>query len=297
MSLYELHVRDFSVNDPTVPASHRGTYEAFADQNTLGMTHLRALAQDGLKAVHILPSFHFASVNEDKSKWLLPGDLSQFPPASTQQQAAVAATQSSPPYNWGYDPVHYLAPEGAYAINPDNRVREYRTMVEGLHTAGLRVVQDVVFNHTNSSGEGPNSNLDEVVPGYYHRLDANGSLENGSCCPDTAPEHRMMEKLVIDTLVLNAKEYKIDGFRFDIMSFMFTYNMANIQAALQALTPENSGVDGAKIYLYGEGFNFGDTANNQIGTNASQVNLYGFGIGSFNDRIRDGIGGGSPFHG
>jgi pullulanase len=105
----------------------------------------------------------------------------------------------------------------------------------------------------------------------------------------------MMEKLVIDTLVLNAKEYKIDGFRFDIMSFMFTYNMANIQAALQALTPENSGVDGAKIYLYGEGFNFGDTANNQIGTNASQVNLYGFGIGSFNDRIRDGIGGGSPF--
>jgi pullulanase len=295
LSLYELHVRDFSVNDPTVPANHRGTYEAFADQNTLGMSHLQTLAQDGLKAVHILPSFHFASVNEDKSKWLLPGDLSQFPPAGTQQQAAVAATQSSPPYNWGYDPVHYLAPEGAYAINPDNRVKEYRTMVEGLHTAGLRVVQDVVFNHTNAAGEGPNSNLDEVVPGYYHRLDANGSLENGSCCPDTAPEHRMMEKLVIDTLVLNAKEYKIDGFRFDIMSFMFTYNMTNIQAALAALTPENSGVDGSKIYLYGEGFNFGDTANNQIGTNASQVNLYGIGIGSFNDRIRDGIHGGSPF--
>ena len=168
-------------------------------------------------------------------------------------------------------------------------------MVEGLHKAGLRVVQDVVFNHTNASGEGPNSNLDEVVPGYYHRLDANGSLENGSCCPDTAPEHRMMEKLIIDTLVLNAKEYKIDGFRFDIMSFMFTYNMTDIQAALEALTPENSGVDGSKIYLYGEGFNFGDTANNQIGPNASQVNLYGFGIGTFNDRIRDGIHGGSPF--
>ncbi|MGA8087107.1 MAG: pullulanase-type alpha-1,6-glucosidase [Terracidiphilus sp.] len=295
MSLYELHVRDFSVNDPTVPASHRGTYEAFADQNTLGMTHLRTLAQDGLKAVHILPSFHFASVNEDKSKWLLPGDLSQYPRAGTQQQAAVQATLTNPPYNWGYDPVHYLAPEGAYAINPDNRVREYRTMVEGLHREGLRVVQDVVFNHTNASGEGPNSNLDEVVPGYYHRLDANGSLENGSCCPDTAPEHRMMEKLIIDTLELNAKEYKIDGFRFDIMSFMFTYNMSDIKAALAALTPENSGVDGSKIYLYGEGFNFGDTASNQIGQNASQVNLYGYGIGSFNDRIRDGIHGGSPF--
>ena len=188
-----------------------------------------------------------------------------------------------------------MTPEGSYAINPDNRVREYRVMVDGLHKAGLRVVQDVVFNHTNASGEGPNSNLDEVVPGYYHRLDANGNLENGSCCPDTASEHKMMEKLIIDTLVLNAREYKIDGFRFDIMSFMFTYNMQHIQAALQALTPEKDGVDGSKIYLYGEGFNFGDTANNQIGPNASQINLYGFGIGTFNDRIRDGIRGGSPF--
>ena len=295
LSIYELHIRDFSVNDLSVPASHRGMYEAFADQSSNGMTHLRTLAQDGLKAVHILPSFHFASVNEDKSTWLLPGNLTPYPPAGTQQQAAVQATLSSPPYNWGYDPVHYAAPEGSYAINPDNRVMEYRTMVEGLHTAGLRVVQDVVFNHTNAAGEGPNSNLDEVVPGYYHRLDANGSLENGSCCPDTAPEHRMVEKLIIDTLVLNAKEYKIDGFRFDIMSFMFTYNMTNIKTALAELTSQNSGVDGSKIYLYGEGFNFGDTQNNQIGPNASQINLYGYGIGSFNDRIRDGIHGGSPF--
>ena len=295
LSIYELHVRDFSVNDPSVPVNHRGMYEAFADQNTYGMTHLRTLAQVGLKAVHIMPSFHFASVNEDKSTWLLPGNLSGYPPDGTQQQAAVQATLTSPPYNWGYDPVHYATPEGSYAINPNNRVFEYRTMVQGLHTAGLRVVQDVVFNHTNASGEGPNSNLDEVVPGYYHRLDANGSLENGSCCPDTAPEHRMMEKLIIDTLVLNAKEYKIDGFRFDIMSFMFTYNMTDIKAGLSALTPENSGVDGSKIYLYGEGFNFGDTVNNQIGPNASQINLYGFGIGTFNDRIRDGIHGGSPF--
>ena len=295
LSLYELHIRDFSVNDLTVPAADRGMYEAFADKNSDGMRHLRALAESGLKAVHILPSFHFASVNEDKSMWLLPGNLSSYPPDGEQQQAAVAATLSSPPYNWGYDPVHYLAPEGSYAENPDNRVREYRTMVEGLHDTGLRVVQDVVFNHTNASGEGPNSNLDEVVPGYYHRLDANGNIETGSCCPDTASEHRMMEKLIIDTLVLNAREYKIDGFRFDIMSFMFTYNMKDIQAALSALTPEKDGVDGSKIYLYGEGFNFGDTANNQIGPNASQINLYGFGIGTFNDRIRDGIRGGSPF--
>jgi len=295
MSVYELHVRDFSINDPTVPVLHRGMYEAFADQNSDGMKHLRTLAASGLKAVHILPSFHFASVNEDKSTWIIPTGLAQDPADSTQQQAAVAASQSSPAYNWGYDPVHYMTPEGSYAIDPINRVREYRTMVDGLHQAGLRVVQDVVFNHTNAAGEGPNSNLDEVVPNYYHRLDANGSLENGSCCPDTASEHKMMDKLIIDTLVLNARDYKIDGFRFDIMSFMFTYNITHIQQALQALTPEKDGVDGSKIYLYGEGFNFGDTANNQIGPNASQVNLYGFGVGTFNDRIGDGIHGGSPF--
>jgi len=295
LSLYELHIRDFSVNDATVPQPHRGFYEAFDDQNSNGMRHLRELAQSGLKAVHILPSFHFASVNEDQSTWKTTGDLSQFPPDGQQQQAAVAAIQGSDAFNWGYDPVHYMTPEGSYAINPDNRVREYRTMVAGLHKAGLRVVQDVVFNHTNAYGEGPNSNLDEVVPGYYHRLDANGNIETGSCCPDTASEHRMMEKLMIDTLVLNAREYKIDGFRFDIMSFHFTYNMQHIQAALSALTTRHDGVDGAKIYLYGEGFNFGDTANNQIGPNASQINLYGFGIGTFNDRIRDGIRGGSPF--
>jgi len=295
LSLYELHIRDFSVNDLTVPAAHRGMYEAFDDQDSNGMRHLRSLAESGLKAVHILPSFHFASVNEDKSTWIIPAGLAQYPPDGQQQQAAVTASQTSPAYNWGYDPVHYMTPEGSYAINPGTRVREYRVMVNGLHKAGLRVVQDVVFNHTNASGEGPNSNLDEVVPNYYHRLDANGSLETASCCPDTAAEHKMMEKLIIDTLVLNAREYKIDGFRFDIMSFMFTYNMHDIQQALQALTPEKDGVDGSTIYLYGEGFNFGDTANDQIGPNASQINLYGFGIGTFNDRIRDGIHGGSPF--
>jgi pullulanase len=295
LTLYELHIRDFSINDATVPALHRGTYDAFDDQNSNGMRHLRALAASGLKAVHILPSFHFASINEDKSTWQTTGNLSNDPPDSDAQQAAVTAIQGSDGYNWGYDPVHYMTPEGSYAVDPDNRVREYRSMVQGLHRAGLRVVQDVVFNHTSASGENPNSNLDMTVPGYYHRLDQNGNLETGSCCADTASEHRMMEKLMIDTLVLNAREYKIDGFRFDILSFHFLYNMRHIQQALRELTPERDGVDGSKIYIYGEGFNFGDTANDQIGPNADQVNLYGYGIGTFNDRIRDGIRGGSPF--
>jgi pullulanase len=270
-------------------------YEAFNDQNSDGMRHLQELAKSGLKAVHILPSFHYSTVNEDKSTWQRTGDLSHCPPDGKQQQAAVAAIQCCDAYNWGYDPVHYIAPEGSYAINPDNRVLEYRTMVEGLHKAGLRVIQDVVFNHTKTPSGQRHSNLDEVVPGYYHRLDSNGKLETAGFGEDTASEHRMMEKLMIDTLVLNAREYKIDGFRFDIMNFHFTYNMQHIQEALRALTPEKDGVDGSKIYLYGEGWNFGDTQNNQIGPEADQMNLYGFGIGTFNDRIRTAIRGGSRF--
>jgi pullulanase len=107
VSLYELHIRDFSVNDLTVPKAHCGMYEAFADQNSDGMRHLRELAKNGLKAVHILPSFHFASVNEDKSTWMTTGNLSLYPPDGQQQQAAVAGIQGSDAYNWGYDPVHY----------------------------------------------------------------------------------------------------------------------------------------------------------------------------------------------
>ncbi len=295
ISIYELHVRDFSVGDPTVPAGLKGTYGAFADPNSNGMRHLRTLAQSGLKAVHILPSFHYDAVNEDKSTWQSPGNLSQYPPDGQQQQAAVAAVQSNDAYNWGYNPHHFMAPEGAYAVNPYRRVFEYRQMVAGLHAAGLRVIQDVVFNHTSASGQTFAANLDELVPNYYHRLDSNGVQLTGSCCADTASEHRMFEKLMIDTLVLNAKQYKIDGFRFDEMSMHFTYNMADIKAALNALTPEADGVDGSKIYLYGEGFQIGEAANNAIGPNASQINLYGFGIGTFNDRIRDGVRGGGPF--
>src|SRR3984957_6659447 len=242
LSIYELHIRDFSANDMTVPPPHRGTYLAFADHGTNGMKHLQALAGAGLKAVHLLPSFHFASINEDRATWLTTPDLSPFPPDGTQQQAAVAAIQNADGFNWGYDPVHFFAPEGGYALNPDNRVIEYREMVQGLHHSGLRVIQDVVFNHTNAVGESSNSVLDKVVPGYYNRLDADGNQLSGSCCPDTAPEHKMMGKLITDAVVLNAKQYKIDGFRFDLMSFLFVSNMQQIQNALANPTPEKDGV-------------------------------------------------------
>ena len=293
MSIYELHVRDFSIADPTVPSEHRGMYMAFTDIGSQGMKHLHDLAQSGLKAVHLLPTFHFSSraVNEDKSKWESPGNLASYPPNGEQQQTAIVAVRSKDAYNWGYDPVHYMVPEGSYAIDPDKRILEYRTMVESLHKAGLRVIQDVVFNHTSTHGESPESNLDETTPLYYHRLNANGELMTGSCCADTASEHRMMEKLIIDTLLLNAKEYKIDGFRFDLMSMHFTYNLKAIRHALDSLTLAKDGVDGAKIYVYGEGWNFSETANSAIGANASQLNLYGYSVGTFNDRMRDGIRG------
>ncbi len=292
-SVYELHVREFSTADTSVPEEYRGTYLAFTNPATYGMTHLQRLANAGLKAVHIMPTMHTGSINEDKTTWQSPGDLSGYPPDGTQQQAAVTAVQQSDDYNFGYDPVHYFAPNGAYAFNPDNRVIEYRQMVMGLHKAGLRVVQDMVFNHTFADGENTFSVLDEVVPGYYYRLDANGNVDTASCCYDTASEHKMFEKLMIDNVVQNAIQYKIDGFRFDDMSLHFVYNMQHIQQALQNLTLEKDGVDGSKIYIYGEGFLNSETA--ALGVNATQQNLYGSGIGTFNDRIRDGIRGGSSF--
>lgn len=295
LSIYELHVRDFSVGDATVPAGHRGTYLAFTDMGSDGMKHLEQLADAGLKAVHLLPTFHFNSINEDKTTWKTTSDLTGFAPDSQSQQAAVAAVQSADGYNWGYDPDHYLAPEGGYAVDPPYRVKEYRQMVMGLHRAGLRVIQDVVFNHTSGFGQASNSILDQVVPNYYNRLDNDGNLETGSCCADTATEHLMMGKLQQDAILWNVKKYKIDGFRFDILSFTFVKNVNQIQQALAKLTLEKDGVDGSKIYIYGEGFNFGETANSALGVNASQLNLYGNGVGTFNDRIRDGVRGGGPF--
>lgn len=179
----------------------------------------------------------------------------------------------------GLRPGELLRARGRYAFNPDNCVREYREMVKGLHRAGLRVIQDVVFNHTSAIGENPNAVLDEIVPDYYNRLDAGGNQLSGSCCPDTAAKHKMMGKLIVDAVVLNTTEYKIDGFRFDLMSFMSVSNMQQIKAVLAKLTPERDGVDGSKIYLYGEGCDFGEVANNALGVNANQVNLVGNGIG------------------
>jgi len=298
-SIYELHVRDFSISDETVPAAHRGTYLAFADRQSDGMRHLRQLARSGLNTVHLLPVNDIASIEERRSAQEEPAcDLAALPPASEQQQECVAAVGAKDGFNWGYDPLHYTTPEGSYATDPSGtpRTREFRQMVQGLNGAGLRVVMDVVYNHTPAAGQDPNSILDRVVPGYYQRLNpTTGSVETSSCCANTATEHAMMEKLMIDSVLTWAKEYKLDGFRFDLMGHQPKSAMVNLRRALDKLTLARDGVDGRRVYLYGEGWDFGEVADNARFVQATQPEMASTGIGTFNDRLRDSVRGGGPF--
>ncbi len=297
LNLYELHIRDFSVMDLSVPAKQRGTYLAFTQAQSDGMKHLKTLAKSGLKAVHLLPSFDIATIEENKKLWQNPdyAKLAKMPPDGKGQQLEVSKYADLDGFNWGYDPLHYTTPEGSYAVNPDQRINEYRSMVQALNQSGLRVIQDVVYNHTNAAGQNANSILDKIVPGYYHRLSLEGNLESSTCCANTASEHTMMRKLMIDSLLVWAKDYKIDGFRFDLMGHHMLEDIKAVKTALSSLTVAKDGVDGSKIYIYGEGWNFGEVANNARGINATQGNLYGTGIGSFSDRLRDAVRGGGPF--
>jgi pullulanase/glycogen debranching enzyme len=285
MSIYELHVRDFSANDPSVSSTSRGKYAAFAEAGSKGMQHLRALAQAGLTDVHLLPVYDFASVPETGCTTPNPSGG----PADETQQDAVRATQASDCFNWGYDPQHYSAPEGSYSSDANDlakRVVEFRRMVMGLHAAGLRVGMDVVYNHTSSSGQNERSVLDRVVPGYYHRLNANGDIERSTCCENTATEQLMMAKLMSDSVLLWAREYKIASFRFDLMGHQPRSVMEVIKARLKSEL-------GREVQLLGEGWNFGEVADGRRFVQASQLSLNGSGIGTFNDRLRDAVRGSS----
>lgn len=290
MTIYELHVRDFSANDPTVPPTHRGKFLAFTDRDSAGMQHLRGLASAGITDVHLLPVFDIATVPElGCQDPVIPMAAAD----SDMQQAAIAAVRDKDCFNWGYDPYHYTAPEGSYATDPDDgasRIREMRAMVMGLHGAGLRVGMDVVYNHTTASGQNDKSVLDRIVPGYYHRLDANGDVETSTCCQNTAAENLMMGKLMIESAVTWATQYKIDSFRFDLMSFHPRATMEQLKAAVDAATHRDT-------FLLGEGWNFGEIANNARFVQASQLSLGGSGIGTFSDRARDFVRGGGPFDG
>ena len=265
--VWEVNVKDFS-NDPAsgVSAKNRGKYLAFTENgttvngsgtSTTGMDYLKEL---GVNYVQLLPIFDFGSVDE----------------ASAEDQ-----------FNWGYDPKNYNVPEGSYSSNPYDgnvRINEAKQMIQAIHNNGMGVVMDVVFNHTY---EGARSWFNITVPDYYYRFTESGSWSNGSGCGnDTASEHLMFRKYMVDSVVYWAKEYHIDGFRFDLMGLHDTETMNAIREALDELE------GGEKILMYGEGWSIGTNA--EPGTvMATQQNMSKLSdrIGAFNDGIRDGIKG------
>lgn len=285
--LYELHVRDFSVADESVPSNLRGTYRAFTLDGTDGDRHLRALAGAGITHVHLLPVNDFTSVEEDPARRRDPQISHGLPPDSPLPQEAIARLRALDSFNWGYDPYHYLVPEGSYATAPEGgaRVLEFREMVQALHRKGLRVVLDVVFNHTFAAGLADEAVLDKIVPLYYHRLDNDGQVRNTSCCSDTASERWMMEKLMRDALDLWRTQYGIDGFRFDLMNLHSVATMGRLRDYLRQ--------QDTSIVLYGEAWPFGSLLEKDPAGAFTQPKAFGQNIGVFNDRIRDAIRGGT----
>jgi pullulanase len=286
MVVYELHVRDFSLTDDSVPRARRGKYLAFTDTGSRGMRHLQALAKAGMTDIHLLPVFDLASVPE---AGCITPQVPAAPPDSAAQQAAVMAVAAKDCFNWGYDPWHFNAPEGSFASDAADgavRIREFRQMVMALHRAGLRVGMDVVYNHMAAAGQQQKSVLDRIVPGYYHRLDATGQVERSTCCDNTATEHLMMGKLMVDSVRLWATQYRIDSFRFDLMAHQ-------PRAVMETLQQDVNKATGRQVQLIGEGWNFGEVADGQRFVQASQRSLNGSGIGTFSDRARDAVRGGS----
>ncbi|WP_448212763.1 pullulanase-type alpha-1,6-glucosidase [Colwellia sp. MEBiC06753] len=313
--LYEVHVRDFSAAESQLSnEAFRGKYKAFTDEKSNGGKHLKALKQAGLTHIHLLPVFDIGTVNEAENQAIdLQSSLAQvcqiapntsicakdFDASATlgellasydvstgDAQALVTELKTVDKYNWGYDPFHYTVPEGSYAINPDgqSRIIEFREMVQSLHQQGFRVIMDVVYNHTHQAGLATTSVLDKIIPNYYQRLHPiTGEIEQSTCCDNTATERVMMEKLMIDSLVTWARDYKIDGFRFDLMGHQPKAAMLKARAAVRAVDPDT--------YFYGEGWNFGEVANNRQFVQASQLELGGTEIGTFTDRLRDAVRG------
>ncbi|CAE7565736.1 PU1 [Symbiodinium natans] len=290
--IYELHVRDFSARDKSVASGRRGRYLAFEQEGTNGDRHLRKLAAAGMTHVHLLPTFDFGSVPEraeDRAEPVMP---TKAGPDSEGQQMAVMEVAEKDAFNWGYDPVLYGVPEGSYSSDPDGmaRVHEHRRMIAGLHKKGLRVVADVVFNHAFGSGPvGNHSILDKCVPGYYLRRREDGRVENSTCMNNTATERYMMERHVVDMVRHWAIEHRMDGFRFDLMGHITLACIQKCRAALDELSIQEHGIDGPRLLLYGEGWEFGEIEGGARGDTACQRHLAGTGIASFNDHLRGAV--------
>jgi len=320
---YETHIRDFSSDDSALSnKAYRGKYKAFSEQSSDGIQHLKALQKAGLNNIHLLPTFDIATVNEQPNQPVslhnsiaevkekvcdleptisicsdnvaeldeqqtLKSLLTSYDPSGTQAQKLVSELRQFDDFNWGYDPYHYTVPEGSYALNPQgiSRLVEFREMVQSIHGLGFRVIMDVVYNHTHQSGLEPNAVLDKIVPNYYHRLDPiTAAIEQSTCCDNTATERVMMAKLMTDSLVTWARDYKIDGFRFDLMGHQPKSAMLIAREAVRKVDSDT--------YFYGEGWNFGEVANNKQFVQASQLELGGSEIGTYTDRLRDAVRGG-----
>lgn len=270
-SVWEISVADFSSSESSgVSEANRGKYLAFTEEGTTvngvqgaSSTCVDYLKKLGVKYVQIMPFYDFGSVDESKNI------MNQ--------------------YNWGYDPVNYNCPEGSYSTNPKKgevRIKECKQMIQALHNAGIGVIMDVVYNHTYTS----DSWLQRTVPNYYYRMNNDGTFSNGSgCSNDTASEHLMFRKYMIDSVTYWASEYHIDGFRFDLMGLHDVTTMNSIRTALDNLYADGSG---SQILMYGEAWDM--ATNCDEGTVlASQKNLKQLSdrIGAFDDTIRDAIKG------
>ncbi len=311
ITIYESHIRDFSILDESTSPEHRGKYMAFTESNSVPVQHLQTLQNAGLTHFHMLPANDIATIPEDAQSRVDITDtvgrlcsvnaaapvcgtennnttlfdvLEGYSPGTTQAQALVESMRAYDGFNWGYDPHHFAAPEGSYATDPDGtaRIVEMRAMNQALHEMGLRVVLDVVYNHTASSGLYDKSVLDKVVPGYYQRLnEITGRIENSTCCENTATEHVMMAKLMNDSLVSFAEHFGFDSFRFDLMGHIPKQAILEAREAVRAVDPDT--------YFYGEGWNFGEVVNNRRFEQAAQLNMAGTEVGTFSDRQREAV--------
>lgn len=252
--IYELHHRDFSI-DPSSGLGNKGKFLALTDPKAI--EYLKRL---GVNAIHILPSFDYASVDETRL--------------------------DTPQYNWGYDPKNYNVPEGSYSTDPYSptvRIKEFKQMVQALHRAGIRVILDVVYNHTFDI---KNSNFQRVNPDYFYRKTADGKYSDGSGCGnETASEKALMREYMLESVKYWVNEYHIDGFRFDLMGVHDIVTMNDIRAAVDQIDPS--------IYIYGEGWSAGSCAypTDKLAMKANTRQLNG--IGAFCDDMRDALRG--PF--
>jgi pullulanase len=319
--VYETHIRDFSASDSAGTPTLNGKYLAYTETDRASVQHLQALKNAGLTHVQVLPAFDIATINEDADAQInlsntkaelcavkasasicannaiadsatIASIMASFDPATGDAQALANDMRELDAFNWGYDPYHYTTPEGSYATDPNGtaRILEFRSMVKALHDMGLSVVMDVVYNHTNASGNAEKSVLDKIVPGYYHRLNVDsGAVENSTCCDNTSTESRMFQKLMEDSLVVWARDYQVDSFRFDLMGHHPKQGMLDALAKVRAVR--------SNVYFYGEGWNFGEVADDARFEQATQANMAGTQIGTFSDRLRDAVRGGGPFDG